>query len=65
MWLGSSVTVDVDMATAAVPIRSLAWELSYVAGEAIKGKKKKKMIPDRNMGLLYLMKNMINGKNVD
>ena len=39
MQLGSSVAVAVVLASAAAPIRPLTWEVSCVAGEAVRRKK--------------------------
>ena len=42
MWLGSGIAVAlVHMPAATTPIRPLAWEPLYVAGAALKSKKKK------------------------
>jgi len=44
MWLESHVTVAVALAPAEVPIRSLAWELPYASGVALKRQEIRKRI---------------------
>ena len=41
MQLGSQVAVAVVRLAAVAPIQTLAWELPYAAGVALKAKKKK------------------------